>query len=260
MDKSSLARSFDRNAELYAKMRPGYPEKLFEAIFAAKNINADSRVLEIGIGAGQASTPFLQTGASLLAVDIGENFIAQCREKFSDYANFSAVTARFEDMPAEPASFDLIYSASAFHWIEEAVGYRRVYELLATGGVFARFAHRPGIDPAQLDLHEAIQEQYKIYMHSSNSPRPFNAEDAEVLRRIPEKYGFSDTQAMLFTRTRRFSPSEYTALLSTYSDHMALPENTRREFFAAIEECIRRYGGELRISDVIDLELARKEQ
>ena len=35
---------------------------------------------------------------------------------------------------------DLVYSASAFHWIPEEIGYSKVYEMLKPGGAFARFA------------------------------------------------------------------------------------------------------------------------
>ena len=45
---------------------------------------------------------------------------------------------------------------------------------------------------------------------------------------------------------------------STYSDHIAMEEGIRTEFFAKIEEAIQKHGGEIRLCDTIDLELARK--
>ena len=45
---------------------------------------------------------------------------------------------------------------------------------------------------------------------------------------------------------------------STYSDHIAMEEGIRTEFFAKIEEAIQKHGGEIRLYDTIDLELARK--
>ena len=75
---------------------------------------------------------------------------------------------------------------------------------------------------------------------------------------IPEKYGFSDIKYSLFHRERVFLATEYTALLGTYSDHIAIEEKMRREFFDKIEEAINSYGGKITIYDTIDLELARK--
>lgn len=75
---------------------------------------------------------------------------------------------------------------------------------------------------------------------------------------IPEKYGFKDIECHLFYRERVFTAKEYTQLLGTYSDHIAIEEKIRNEFFAGIEDAINRHGGTITISDTMDLELARK--
>ena len=62
----------------------------------------------------------------------------------------------------------------------------------------------------------------------------------------------------MFYRTRTFSAKEYVELLGTYSDHIAMEEKIRTEFFAKIEETINQYGGTLTIYDTIDMQLARK--
>ena len=51
---------------------------------------------------------------------------------------------------------------------------------------------------------------------------------------------------------------QYIELLGTYSDHIAIEEEIRTEFFAKIEEAINKYGGTITIYDTIDLQLARK--
>lgn len=47
-------------------------------------------------------------------------------------------------------------------------------------------------------------------------------------------------------------------LLGTYSDHIALEENTRKNFFSEMESVIDDFGGKVTVYDTIDLELARK--
>jgi hypothetical protein len=44
----------------------------------------------------------------------------------------------------------------------------------------------------------------------------------------------------------------------TYSDHIAIEENTRKEFFSEIEKAIDNLGGQITIYDTIDLQLAKK--
>ncbi len=51
---------------------------------------------------------------------------------------------------------------------------------------------------------------------------------------------------------------EYIELLGTYSDHIAIEEKIRMEFFSKIQEAINKHGGSLTIYDTIDLQLARK--
>lgn len=55
-----------------------------------------------------------------------------------------------------------------------------------------------------------------------------------------------------------FFAKEYTELLGTYSDHIAIEETIRTEFFSKIEETINQYGGSYTLYDTIDLQLARK--
>ena len=118
MPMNGLGWTFDTVADTYEKMRPRYVDELYQTIFDYAPINNTSRVVEIGIGGGQATLPFLKTGCELIAVDYGENFCEICREKFKEYPNFSAVAGKFEDVEFI-GEYDLIYSAYAFHWIPE---------------------------------------------------------------------------------------------------------------------------------------------
>lgn len=75
---------------------------------------------------------------------------------------------------------------------------------------------------------------------------------------IASQYGFEDVKYRLYHRTRTFSAKEYVALLGTYSDHIALEQQKRGEFFSKIEQVINVCGGEITLYDTMDLQLARK--
>ncbi|MBE6716441.1 MAG: class I SAM-dependent methyltransferase [Ruminococcaceae bacterium] len=262
MQTSSLGWTFDTVASDYEKLRPGYVDELYQAIFDYIQINNKSRVVEIGIGGGQAALPFLKTGCKLTAVDYGESFCEICREKFKEYPNFSAVSGKFEDIDMGD-KYDLIYSASAFHWIPEEIGYKKVYDMLKDGGVFARFANHPFRDKGKPELSAEMDKiyaeyYYKYYNKEPKSPVEYTDGQAYDRALIAEKYGFTDIGYKLFFRTRTFSAKEYKMLLGTYSDHIAIAESIRTKFFSEIEEAINRHGGEITIYDTIDLQLARK--
>lgn len=255
--------TFDTVAATYERLRPGYVDALYRDVFAYRPLDASSRAVEVGIGGGQATGPILQKGCAVTAVEPGENFCALCREKFAAYPGFFAIHGKFEDVLLDSSAYDLVYSASAFHWVPEEVGYRKVFDVLKSGGAFARFANHPWRDKGNPALADALDEVYAKHYHAYYRTEPrkepeYTEEQAIRRAEIAAKYGFTDIQHRLYHRTRSFTAQEYTVLLGTYSDHIAIPEEKRLPFFAAVEEAINAHGGTITIYDTIDLQLARK--
>jgi len=255
--------TFDTAASAYEKLRPGYVPALYQTIFNYISIDETSNVLEIGSGGGQATAPMLTTGCQLTAVEYGEQFSMLLKEKFKEFPRFSVITDKFENTQFKDPVFDLVFSASAFHWIPEEIGYTKVRNILKHGGVFARFANHPYRDKGNAKLSAEIDAVYDEYYDSfHNKKREALTEYTEAQAKdcawIAEKYGFTDIQYALFHRTRVFLAKEYVKLLGTYSDHIAIEETIRRKFFSKIEEAINRHGGTITIYDTIDLQLARK--
>ncbi len=253
-----LETKFDEVFAEYDKWRPGYVPQLYGDIFEYKEISRSGSVLEIGIGTGQATLPFLEKGCSLTAVEPGGNLAEFTRRKFSKYKNFKILNAAFEDLEFPGGSFDMAYSASAFHWIPEEIGYTKIFGLLKNGGVFARFANHPYKDKSNGQLDAAIQKIYSRYMPSSPRPPEYDERQCKKTADTAGKYGFTDIAYRLYKRTRTFDSAEYTCLLGTYSDHIALEEKKRAEFFREIENTICRFGGKITVYDTISLQLARK--
>jgi SAM-dependent methyltransferase len=250
-----LGWTFDTEAE---RLRPGYVEALYRDIFAYVPLGENSRAVEVGIGGGQATRPILETGCGVVAVEPGANFVALCRRKFQEYPNFAAVEAAFEEYDGGEETCDLVYSASAFHWVPEAVGYPKVWKMLKSGGAFARFANHPYKDKGRPEIDAALQKIYAVYMPGSLAGAEYGWEDAERRAEAARKYGFTDLQCRLYHRTRTYTAREYVELLGTYSDHIAIEENARKRFFAEIEAAIENLGGKITLYDTIDLQLARK--
>ena len=255
--------TFDTVASKYEKMRPGYVAELYQTIFDYIPIDETSCVVEIGCGGGQATGPMLMTGCQLTAVEYGEHFSELLKEKFRENRNFSVITGKFEDIDFRDNTYDLVFSASAFHWVPEKIGYEKVFSMLKRDGVFARFANHPYRDKGNPGLSAEIDDLYDEYYNQFHNKKrvtitEYTEEQAKERAMIAEKYGFSDIQYALFHRERVFSAKEYVELLGTYSDHIAIEERIRMKFFAKIEEAIHNHGGTITIYDTIDLQLARK--
>ena len=157
----------------------------------------------------------------------------------------------------------LWYSASAFHWVPEEIGYSKVFRILKSGGAFARFANHPYQAKDNPMLFEEIQKAYAEYYYPYYKKQPgklreYTEEQAAAKAAIADKYGFTDTRYMMFHRIRTLTAAEYRILISTYSDHITIEESIRKRFFDVIEGAINHHGGSVSIFDTIDLQLARK--
>ena len=259
-----FAWTFDTVASTYEKLRPGYVKELYQMLFDYISIDENSTVVEVGSGGGQATAPILSTGCQLIAVEYGEQFSELLKDKFKEYQKFSVITGKFEDTVFEDNAFDLVFSASAFHWVPEKIGYEKVFSMLKNGGVFARFANHPYRDKGNPALTQEIDEIYdqyynKYYNKERKTISEYTEQQAKELAMIASKYGFSDIRYKLFYRERLFSAKDYIKLLGTYSDHIAIEENIRNKFFERIEEAINKHGGTITIYDTIDLQLAKKQ-
>lgn len=260
---NGLGWTFDTVASTYEKLRPGYVEELYRAIFEYIPIDENSNVVEVGSGGGQATAPILRTGCSLTAVEYGQQFSKLLKEKFNKYTKFLVITGKFEETEFEEKAFDLVFSASAFHWVPEKIGYEKVFSMLKNGGVFARFANNPYPDKGNQALSREIDDIYNEYYNKFHNKKrevisEYTEEQAKNRAMIASKYGFKDIRYELFYRERIFTAKEYIELLGTYSDHIAIEETIRTKFFGAIEEAINHHGGTITIYDTMDLQLARK--
>lgn len=140
-DKRHFQRTlFDGAASLYDASRPGYPASVVEFVAATSGIGPGAAILEIGCGTGQLTERLAVLtaglGARLTAIDIGPAMIDAARRRVGNSAVSFQVTS-FEDFQAADASFDLVISSAAFHWIDPEVRYSKSARLLRPGGWLA---------------------------------------------------------------------------------------------------------------------------
>ncbi|WP_054941553.1 class I SAM-dependent methyltransferase [Paenibacillus ihuae] len=250
--------TFNEDVENYEKWRPTYCEELFEDIMAYSHIEQGKKALEIGIGTGQATIPFVNMGCELTAIELGQDLAAYSKLKFQDYKNFTVCNTAFEDFKCPDESIDIMYSATAFHWIPEEIGYLKAFRLLKTNGTLALFWNRPFVARENDELHQTIQGIYQKYRPSNTKIIENDTERYNNIVKTIQAYGFRDVVFKLYHLTRRFSSNDYIALLNSYSDHRSMPSATKELFEAEIKEAIIKFGDVISVYDTIDLYLARK--
>ena len=259
---------FDEIVSNYDKARWDYPAELFSDAVRYAGSGKGRRAVEIGAGTGKATTPFLDAGYAVTAVEMGGNMAAFLTEKFKDNARFDVVNATFEDVLLEENSYELIYAASSFHWVDADVGCPKALRLLKRGGALALFRNnaKPQVDELYHESQTFYEKHY--YSHYTSSGRPVNRSresyysPSEISRGFGfeglELYGFTDTIMKFYETELTYSADEYIALLDTYSDHRALPEVNRAALYAGVRGAIIRHGGQQKLNCLFQLYMGRK--
>jgi ubiquinone/menaquinone biosynthesis C-methylase UbiE len=257
MDKKYL---FDQIVLNYEKSRADYGTKLFNDIIKYAKISKDKSIIEVGCGTGKATEPFLKTKCKVTAVELGKNLASYTREKFEKYRNLDVVQSSFEDYECEDNKFDMLYSATAFHWIPDEIGYKKAYRIIKNGGSIALFWNKPCVNKKDNPLHQKIQSIYKELLPEWSYKASDNEDEAKHKARINnlEQYSFTDIEFKQYHNTRKKTGAEYIELLNTYSDHRALEKSIQLTLYNSIRAAIEEFGNELIINDTVDLYLARK--
>ena len=246
-----LRLKFNEDEQNYDRFRPGYPDALMQDVIESFHAGTQSRIMEIGIGTGQATQPILDTGCDLTAVELGENLARFVRGKFKQ-------APRFQVILGDENSWDGIYSATAFHWLPPEAALEKVLRLLKPQGCLALFWNHPYPNRLE-DLSNRInREVYQQFCPSDQALKEFDETDLAVWRDRLIQAGFASVQTRLYHRERTLNIEEYLGLLNTYSDHRALPEARRRAFEQEMALRLQATGGQIRIYDTLDLYLARK--
>ena len=249
--------TFNEDAENYDKARPLYPAELFDDILAYSGINKNSNVLEIGIGTGQATLPFLMLGCNVTAVELGSDLAEFAKKKFSSYNNFSIINADFIEADLKNGCYDLIYCATAFHWLPQEKAYNKIKKLLAPNGTLALFWNHPFPNREDDEVNMASKRIYDKYRPTNKPITEFCEKDLQKRKSELKQNGFKCVKSKLYKRTRTLTAQEYIALINTYSDHRALPDDIRLPFENEMRSAINSLGGKINIYDTIDLYLAK---
>lgn len=237
---SGLAATFDRVAQLYDRIRPGYPAELFVDLANETGLRAEAKVLEIGAGTGQATRGLLARGWSVVALEPGPGLATVARQALSRVGDVDVVVSPFERWEEYGQRFDLIVAATSWHWLDAEVAYRRAAEMLRDDGYLAIITTSHVLPSDGDELFRDVEAAYEQVGMSDGQgdPEPPEAIRAPDVEAIVGSGFFAPPMVHRYLWSRDYTSDEYLALLSTYSDHIEARPAQRDALFARIRELI----------------------
>lgn len=237
--------TFNQVALDYDAVRPSYPEALVEDVLLLSSFPQNGRILEVGCGSGQATLPFARHGCSIVCLDIGPDLIGLASQKCQDFPGVSFICTSFEEWQPEEEKFDLLLSATAFHWISPEIGYPKAAGLLKNTGYLAlcwNYHPRP-FTGFSLEV-QAIYRQVLPDWADPNSAPALDEDIRKNENEIAQTGLFEPVIVNRYPWSRNYSTAEYLTLLNTHSDHYNLEEPIKQRLFWEIGTLIdSQYGG-----------------
>jgi len=83
--RERLRQTFDRAAVLYDRVRPDYPEALFDDLITVAGLTPGDRLLEVGCATGKATRPLARRGFRITCVELGAELAAAARRNLAGF-------------------------------------------------------------------------------------------------------------------------------------------------------------------------------
>jgi SAM-dependent methyltransferase len=237
--------SFDAAAADYHRYRSPYPDEVVDSVVQQASVRPGTRVLEIGCGTGQLTVPLARQGAELVAVELGANLARFARTNLRPYRNARVEVSAFEDWPLPDTRFDVVVSASAFHWIDPHIRFSKSARALKHGGSLT-IVHAHHVRGGTPGFFEDTQPYY-VKWGLSDDPffQPTAPEDAPVM--YPELEAQPEFRSVVrgrFEIPRQHTTESYVGWLRTDSLIRSLDDDARSGFLQDIGALIdAKYDG-----------------
>jgi SAM-dependent methyltransferase len=242
--------TFDNIADSYHQARPDYPAELYDELVSAAGLSPGDRLLEIGCATGKATLPLAARGFRLTCLELGHELAAAARRNLAGL-DAEVIDSSFESWQptSGSAGFDLVFAATAWHWIDPEVRYRKAWQLLRPGGhlaIWSAFHVVPDdgdqffaeIQPVYDEIGESLPGDWMF-------PRPGELPDGSA--EAAASGLFEPVAVSQFDWELRYDADGYIALLDTFSGHLMMADWQRDRLYGEIRRRLaERPDGQLR--------------
>jgi len=242
-DRERLRATFDSAADRYERARPEYPPALYETLMQLCDLHPGDRVLEVGCATGKATRPLAALGLDITCVELGGDLVDAARRNLAGCDNVRVVHADFEDWsPPAGVTYDLLFAATAWHWVDPMIRLQRAWTVLRPGGHLAYWGATHVFPPGGDPFFREIQDVYEAIGEGLPPDAPWPApgqlpDDRSEL----EASGLFDTVVIRhFDWEVVYATEAYIELLDTFSSHIAMERGQRNRLYGEIRSRLAR--------------------
>ncbi len=215
---------FDRVVGRYDRVRLGYPDAVFDELFA--RLPAHPAVVEVGPGTGQATRSLLARGARVTAVEIGPTMAERLAVNLAGPA-LEIVVSAFEDVDLPSGRFDAVVAATAYHWVPTHAQIVQPARLLRPGGWLAVIDVIQVRSEVDRGFWERIQDVFERHGSGRNPADPpvveFDRATPSLQPALARAAEFSDVEVHRYPYDQTCTTQQYAELHRTYSGWLAMP-------------------------------------
>jgi SAM-dependent methyltransferase len=248
------SRSFGGAAEVYDRVRPGYPDALFAHVAAQL---PGPRVLEVGSGTGIATRGLTALGLDVTCIEPDPQMADVLARRMAGGPPVRIERQTFESARLD-GPYDGLISAQAWHWTDHTTNLDRAARLLRPDGFLGLVWNGGKLHPeAAFQVIEALYDDAGLA--GADRPREPIGTAAGLANVLDPQTWPGDQLAAhpqfrydgttLFTWQQVYSADDYTALLYSTSFYRVMDDNLRRDLLAAIAGVIRE-----QFSDALTIE------
>lgn len=238
--------AFGRVAELYDRLRPGYPGAAIDHVLQRGGLAPGALVVEVGAGTGKATVALARRGLRVLALEPDPEMARVLECNCAAWPQVQVRLTEFERWePDEPAS--AIVSANAWHWLDPRDRLPRAHHALAPGGLLAALWTLPVWD--RCSLRASLSRIYEELAPELAPDFPMHP-DSDPNRLAGDWIAENDECGLFVSAAQRelpwsapFDACTYPGLLRTHQDHILVEPEVREPLLASISALVGGQGG-----------------
>jgi ubiquinone/menaquinone biosynthesis C-methylase UbiE len=218
--------NFSKQADIYAKYRPTYPQELFDFIF--NHIKNRQTAWDCGTGNGQAAKELAKHFKKVFATDISQKQIDKAHQAANIF--YSVKPAEQTNFPDN--TFDLITVSQALHWFKFDKFYSEVKRVAKSGAWIAVWMYNlPSVSP---EINKLVNVQlYKNELGKYWDYERKYVDDNYATLSFP----FSEIQAPVFTIQLEWTLEELEGYINSWS---ALQKFIEANQFSPVDKLINQ--------------------